>query len=74
MRLEPMEIYILDCFRERRTARLPLSDIVGNSTANRYTALGDALHELEFQHRMLQRTAQKDVFELTELGKKYIAT
>lgn len=72
MRLEPMEMYILDCFRERRTTRLALAEIVGNSTANRYAALGDALRELEFEHQMVKRGTRQDIFELTPLGKKYI--
>ena len=67
-----MEIYILDCFRERQTTRLPLSDIVGNSTANRYQALGTALRVLEVEHGMLQRGERKDIFELTPFGRKYI--
>jgi len=72
MRLEPMEMYILECFRERRTTTLPLSEIVGDSTANRYGALGDALRELELQHGMLTRGERKDIFELTPLGRKYV--
>lgn len=72
MRLEPMEIYILDCFRERQVVRLPLSEIVGNSTANRYEALGIALRLLEVEHGMLQRGERKDVFELTPFGRKYV--
>jgi len=72
MRLEPMEIYILDCFRERQTTQLPLSEIVGDSTVNRYAALGTALHVLEIQHEMLKRGDRKDIFELTPLGKKYL--
>ena len=72
MRLEPMEIYILDCFRERGANRLALSEIVGDSTVNRYAALGAALHELEVQHGMLQRGDRKDIFELTPLGMKYV--
>lgn len=72
MRLEPMEIYILDCFRERQVVRLPLSEIVGNSTANRYEALGTALRLLEVEHGMLQRGERKDVFELTPFGRKYV--
>ncbi len=71
MRLEPLEIYILDCFRERRKTELPLSEIVGNSTATRFGALAVALHNLEFEHGMLQRGLRKDIFELTPLGRKY---
>jgi predicted transcriptional regulator len=71
MRLEPLEVYILDCFRERRSVRLAIADIVGNTTAIRYSVLDKALHELEFEHGMLQRGARKDIFELTDLGKKF---
>ena len=71
MRLEPLEIYILDCFREHHATQLPISDIVGDSTVNRFDALADALQELESEHGMLQRAEQKNVFELTDLGKKY---
>ena len=71
-RLEPMEMYILDCFRERQATRLPLAEIVGNSTANRYEALGTALKDLEVQHGMLQRGERKDVYELTPLGRQYV--
>ncbi|PYQ56557.1 MAG: hypothetical protein DMF58_20385 [Acidobacteria bacterium] len=73
MRLEPIELYILDCFREHETERLPLSEIVGDSTVTRYTVLGDALRELELQHGMLQRGERLDIFELTPLGRQYIA-
>jgi hypothetical protein len=72
VRLEPLEMYILDCFRERKTTQLALSEIVGNSTVNRYAALGAALHELETEHGMLQRGERQDVVELTTLGKKYL--
>jgi hypothetical protein len=72
MRLEPMEIYILDCFREQQTTELPLADIVGDSTVNRYPALGIALHELEVEHGMIRRGDRDDIFELTALGKKYL--
>ncbi len=72
MRLEPMEVYILDCFRERQAVRLPLSEIVGNSTANRYEALGTALNVLEVEHGMLRRGERKDIFELTPFGLQYI--
>jgi len=72
MRLDPLEIYILDCFRERQATRLPLSEIIGNSTANRYSALQTALNELESEHGMLQRGERKDVFELTPFGKRYV--
>jgi hypothetical protein len=72
MRLEPMEIYILDCFRERQSVRLALSEIVGDSTANRYEALGTALRVLEVEHGMLQRGERKDIFELTPFGRKYV--
>lgn len=73
MRLAPLEIYILECFRDHRSAQLPLSEIVGNSTANRYAALTDALWTLEFRHGMLRRTGKKDRFELTKLGEEYAA-
>ena len=72
MRLEPMEIYILDFFRERQTTQLSLSEIVGDSTVSRFNALGNALHELEVEHGILQRGERDDVFELTALGKKYL--
>jgi hypothetical protein len=72
VRLDPMEIYILDFFRERRTTQLPLSEIVGDSTVNRFGALGNALHELEVEHGMLQRGDRDDIFELTALGRKYL--
>jgi hypothetical protein len=72
VRLEPMEIYILDFFRERQTTQLPLSDIVGDSTVNRFNPLGNALHELEVEHGMLRRGDRDDIFELTALGKKYL--
>ena len=67
-----MEIYILDCFRERETTELPLSEIVGDSTVNRYPVLGIALQELEEHHGMLQRGDRPDIFELTPLGMKYL--
>lgn len=72
MRLEPMEIYILDFFRERQTTQLSLSEIVGDSTVSRFNSLGNALHELEVEHGILQRGERDDVFELTALGKKYL--
>ena len=72
MRLQPMEIYILDCFREQQTTELPLADIVGDSTVNRYPALGIALHDLEVEHGMIRRGERDDIFELTALGKKYL--
>ena len=72
MRLEPLEIYILDCFRERQATRLPLSEIVGNSTANRYDALGSALKVLETEHGILRRGERKDIIELTPFGRQYI--
>lgn len=71
MRLEPLEVYILECFRQRRTTELPLSEIVGDSTVNRYAALGHALRGLEYAHHMLQRGRRRDIFALTELGKRY---
>ena len=67
-----MEIYILDFFREQKTTQLPLSEIVGDSTVNRFTALGNALHELEVEHGMLRRGERDDIFELTTLGKTYL--
>jgi len=67
-----MEMYILDCFRERQATRLPLAEIVGNSTANRFEALGTALKGLELQHGMLQRGERKDIFELTALGRQFV--
>ena len=67
-----MEIYILDCFREQQTTELPLADIVGDSTVNRYPALGNALHDLEVEHGLLQRGDRDDIFELTALGRKYL--
>ena len=67
-----MEIYILDCFREQQTTELPLAEIVGDSTVNRYNALGNALHDLEVEHGLLQRGDRDDIFELTALGRKYL--
>jgi hypothetical protein len=67
-----MEIYILDCFREREATELPLSEIVGDSTLNRFAPLGRALQELETHHGMLRRGERMDIFELTPLGKQYL--
>lgn len=72
MRLEPMEIYILNCFREEQTTQLPLADIVGDSTVNRYPALGMALHDLEIKHGMIRRGDRQDIYELTPLGLQYL--
>ena len=70
MRLEPFEIYILECFREQRAEQLPLSEIVGNSTVNRRAALEEALRDLEFRRRMLRQVGQSAWYQLTEVGKR----
>jgi hypothetical protein len=72
MRLEPLEVYILDCFRERGVTRLSLREILGDCTMNRYTALLEALTALESEHHMVERRTPTDTVELTALGKRYI--
>ncbi|HMC21522.1 MAG TPA: hypothetical protein VKL19_06725 [Thermoanaerobaculia bacterium] len=72
MRLEPLEVYILDCFRERGVMRLSLREILGDCTMNRYTALLDALATLESKHGMVERGTPTDTVELTALGKRHL--
>ena len=72
--LQPLEVYILDCFRDPRSAALTISDIIGESTANRHEALIDALIVLESQHGMLRRCARKDTFELTDRGRQILVS
>lgn len=71
MRLAPLEVYILECFRNHHTATLSLGEIVGDATANRFGALTAALQTLELQRGVLRRAAKKNCFELTDVGKKY---
>ncbi|HEY6842721.1 MAG TPA: hypothetical protein VI391_01020 [Thermoanaerobaculia bacterium] len=68
--LQPLEIYVLDCFRGRGP-RLSVWDILGKSTSTRHQALMDALHTLEAEHRMVVKSGHK--YELTDLGRKYLS-
>jgi len=69
VRLRPLEMYILDRFRELRATQLTLADIIGDCTLNRFQALWNALLELEFQHGLLRQQTNAEIFELTAIGK-----
>jgi hypothetical protein len=68
--LQPIEIYVLDCFRGRGP-RLSIWDILGKSTSTRHQALTLALHALETEHHMVIKRG--DRYELTDLGRKYLS-
>ena len=65
VRLRPLEMYILDRFRDLSTTQLTLADIIGDCTLNRFQALWNALLELEFQHGLLRQQTDAETFELT---------
>ncbi len=75
MRLEPMELYVLDCFRRRGKVSLRLDEIVAGCTVTRRNALTLALLQLsDDQHLVTRRKARGgDIIELTEEGKHYVA-
>jgi hypothetical protein len=68
--LQPLEIFILECFRERSADRLSVWDIIGKSTDHRHKALVAALDALESEHGMLAKSGP--AYELTERGMQYI--
>lgn len=73
MRLEPMEIYVLECFRQRGTAVLRLEEIVDGCTQTRRDALKHALATMAVEQHLIRRRPRDDgdVVELTEDGKQY---
>lgn len=75
MRLEPMEIYVLDCFRQHGTAVLRLAEIVDGCTVTRRNALKETLAFMATDQHLIKRTPVEDgdVVELTESGKQYLA-
>ncbi len=74
MRLEPMEVYVLDCFRQRGKASLRLSEIVDGCTMTRRNALKKALALMATDQHLIKRTplADGDLVELTDEGKQYV--
>ena len=74
MRLEPMEIYVLDCFRRRGTAVLRLEEIVDGCTVTRRNALKNALALMANDQHLIKHTpvADGDVVELTDEGRQYM--
>lgn len=74
MRLDSMEIYVLDCFRRRGTAALRVSEIIDSCTQTRRDALKSALTTMATDQHLIERKPQDDgdIVELTEEGKQYV--
>ncbi len=75
MRVEPMEIYVLDRFRRSGRVALRLSDIIDGCTATRQNALRDALVDMADRQHLIKRKPRKDgdIVELTEEGKQVVS-
>lgn len=70
LRLEPLEVYVLDSFRLQGRSWLRLSDIIDRCTVIRANALGDALARLEDESLVIRTF---DFVELTGEGEQYLS-
>ena len=70
MRLEPLEVYVLDAFRLHGRSWLRLRDITENCTVNRRNALDDAVDHLEHDDLVVRCF---EFVELTDAGREYMA-
>jgi len=69
MRLEPIEVYVLDSFRIQGRSWLRLSEITESCTINRRNALDDAVTRLE-SDALVVRTFE--FVELTDAGRDFL--
>lgn len=69
-----MAVFILECFSERRTSSLQLSDIIDACTVNRRDALKEAIAQLSEEHHLLVRHSdgKGEVLQLTDAGREYV--
>jgi len=70
MRLEPIEVYVLDSFRLQGRSWLRLCEITENCTINRRTALDEAVTRLE-DDALVVRTFE--FVELTDAGRDFLS-
>ena len=70
LRLEPLEVYVLDSFRLQGRSWLRLTEITENCTVNRRHALDDAVARLE-DDSLIIRTFE--FVELTDAGERYLS-
>ena len=69
MRLEPLEVYVLDSFRLQGRSWLRFNEITDGCTVNRRTALDDAIARLEDDSLVVRCF---DFVELTDAGRRYL--
>ncbi|HKB78987.1 MAG TPA: hypothetical protein VKH35_04660 [Thermoanaerobaculia bacterium] len=72
MRLDPIEVYILECFRQREATSLTFDEIFAESTSHRRDALRDALVELERAQVLVRRSSHGNRFDLTAEGRRFL--
>ena len=70
IRLEPIEVYVLDSFRLEGRSWLRLDEILGGCTVNRRHALDGAVARLEVDSLIIRTF---EFVELTEAGEQYLS-
>jgi hypothetical protein len=69
MRLEPLEVYVLESFRAHDATQLDMAEIAEGCTVNRRNALREAVSRLESDDLVVRRP---ETLELTPAGRRYL--